>query len=329
MTCSTEYERTLDLITQSENILLTTHTRPDGDACGSMTAMADALTAIGKKVKMLMLSQVPEWYEFLFSEKVPVLDEDVSIEQLENGRFDLIVILDTNSYSQLPKFNDFLKANTKPVLAIDHHVTSDNLGEVELVDATAAATGLIVLDFLKFAKWTVTSKIAEALFVAVATDTGWFRFSNTDSRALQNCAELIELGTNPSMVYNKLYQSFSVQRFKLMTVMLNSLELHLDGRYAAQYLLQSDFKNTGAAYNDTEDLINECQRISSVEAVAMFVELSDGRIKCSLRSKGSVNVCEIAQKFGGGGHTLAAGTHLPGPLGNAKKLIEDEIEKQL
>ena len=233
-----DFQKAVELIAKSNNILLTTHTRPDGDACGSMTAMADALTAIGKKVKMLMLSQVPEWYEFLFSEKVPVLDEDVSIEQLENGQFDLIVILDTNSYSQLPKFDDFLKANDQPVLAIDHHVTSDNLGEVELVDATAAATGLIVLDFLKCAKWTVTSKIAEALFVAVATDTGWFRFTNTDSRTLQNCAELIELGANPSRVYNNLYQSFSAQRFKLMTVMLNSLELHLDGRYAAQHLQQ-------------------------------------------------------------------------------------------
>ena len=110
--------------------------------------------------------------------------------------------------------------------------------------------------------------------------------------------------------------------------MLNTLELHLDARFATQHLLQTDFEQTGAAYKDTENLIDECRRISTVEAAVLFVELKDGRIKCSLRSTGGIDVRKIAQKFGGGGHAMAAGAHLPGPLENAKELIKAEVEKE-
>jgi phosphoesterase RecJ-like protein len=241
----------------------------------------------------------------------------------------LIIIIDTNSYSQLPKLEQYLKQTDKPVLVIDHHVTADSLGTVELVEPEAAATALIVHDLLKYAKWPETKKITQALFLAVATDTGWFHFSNTDNRVFRTCAELIAAGANPTAFYHDLYQNFSPQRFRLMATMLNTLELHFEGRFAAQYLRQGDFERTGASYEDTEDLINECQRISTVEVAALFVELKDGRIKCSLRSKGTVDVCEIAQKFGGGGHRMAAGAYLPGPLENATHLITEEVKKQL
>ena len=327
-----DFQKAIELIDESNNVLMTTHTRPDGDACGSIAALSDVLGALGKKVKLILLSPLPEWYGFLFAEKLPILGEDVSFEQLKQGQFakpDLIMIIDTNSYSQLPQFAEFLKQNDKPVLVIDHHVTADGLGDVELIDTTAAGTGLIVFELLKYAKWPVTEKIAQALFVAVATDTGWFQFSNTDSAVFRSCAELIDAGANPTEIYHDLYQNFSHPRFKLMTAMLNTLELHLDGRFATQHLLQHDFEQAGAAHRDTENLIDECRRISTVEAAALFVELKDGRIRCSLRSRGAIDVRKIAQKFGGGGHKMAAGLYLPGPMKNAKKLIYDEIEKQL
>jgi len=196
-----------------------------------------------------------------------------------------------------------------------------------LVEPEAAATALIVYDLFKYAKWTITEKIAQALFVAVATDTGWFQFSNTDSRVFRTCAELIKAGANPVELYHDLYQNFSPARFRLMAIMLNTLELHFDGRFATQYVRQRDFEQAGAAYEDTEDLINECQRIGTVEVAALFVELKDGRNKLSLRSKGDIDVCKIAAKFGGGGHTMAAGAHLPGPLENAMRMVKAEVEK--
>jgi phosphoesterase RecJ-like protein len=327
-----DFQKAVELINRSKDILITSHTKPDGDACGCVAAMCESLEALGKNVKLLMLSPVPQWYEFLFTEKPAVLDEDVQLDELMAGRlgkFDLILIVDTNSQSQLTKFNDYLKQSDTPVLVLDHHETSDNLGDVELVDRDAAATGLIVLDLLKYAGWPVTVKIAEALFVAIATDTGWFRFSNTDSRVFHTCADLIDAGVKPTQIYDHLYLNFSYPRFKLMAGMLDKLELHLDGRYAVMQITQQDFERTGAAYSDTENLINECHRIDSVEASALFIELKDGRIRCSLRSRRPLDVSKIAVKFGGGGHTMAAGTFLPGPLENAKRLILTEMEEYL
>ncbi len=323
------YREAMELIEQANSILLTTHTKPDGDACGSMRAMQDVLTALGKHVQPLVLTHVPDWYAFLFEQKVPILGEDLSVEDLQGGSlgsFDCVLIVDTNSRTQLGKFTPYLEATDIPVLVIDHHATSDNLGTVEIVDSSAAAAGLVAFGLLKYAGWPVTERIAESLFIAIATDTGWFQFSNTDARVYRVCADLIDLGANPTVLYDKLYNTFSGRRFKLMVAMLNSLELHLDGRYASQHITRQDFERIGAQYVDSENLINECHRIESVKASALFIELKDGRIRCSLRSRGMLDVSQIAQQFGGGGHKMAAGTYLPGPLENAKSLIYERME---
>lgn len=304
--------------------------------------MAHVLKGLGKTVRPLFVSPMPDWYGFLFEEKVPVLGEDVQVEDLACGRFgpvDLVVILDTNSNSQLPGFEDYLKQTSVPVLVVDHHVTSDGLGRVEIVDSTAAAAGLVLLEFLNQAGWRIGSEAAEALFVAIATDTGWFHLRNTDSRVFRACAELIDLGVDTNGLYRRLFQTFSPARFRLMATLLGRVELHLDGRYASQYLMREDFERTDAAYRDTENMVNECQRIGSVVVAALFVELRDGKIRCSLRSRPDIQRCgggeqavdvsEIAAKFGGGGHRMAAGTYLPAPMEHAMQLIRDEVAKRL
>lgn len=326
------FKKAIDLIQSSNSILLSSHTRPDGDACGSVRAMADALTALGKKVDIVFLSPLPEWYKFLFDRKVPILGDDITTEKLHAGHFDqcdLVIIIDTNSYVQLPQFDQWLKETDKPVMVIDHHVTGDGLGVIELIDTTAAAAGEIVYDLFKYADWIITPQIAEALFVALSTDSGWFKFSNADSRIFRNAADLIDAGAEPKSIYRKLYQNFSPARMKLMIHMLDSMELYFNDRCAIQVLMRSDFDQTGATGRDTENLINECQRISSVEVAALLVELADGGFRCSIRSKGKVDVREIAQRHGGGGHTMASGVNLPGPLENAKAMVLDAVAKQL
>lgn len=325
------FRRAADLIDQAGSILITTHTKPDGDACGCVAALTEVLRMKGKTVRPLFLSRIPSWYAFLFDERVPVLREDLQVSDLIGsfGQVDLIVLVDTDSYSQLTHFETYLKQTGVPILVIDHHVTSDKLGRVEIVDAKAAATGLVMYDFLMSTGWPFSERVAEALFVAIATDTGWFQFTNTDSRTFRRVAELIDLGVNPAVAYDKLYQNFSYSRFKLMLAMLNRLELYLDGRFAIQLILQEDLQRTGASYEDTENFINECHRIESVKVSALLVELKDGRIRCSLRSRGRVDVSEVAAKFGGGGHKNAAGTFLPGPISHARQLIYDEIASRL
>jgi len=334
------YQQALTLIESAENILVTTHTRPDGDACGCVTALTEVLRRRGKTVRPLLLSPIPDWYAFLFAENVPVLGQDVQVQDLLGGGFgavDLVIIADTNSYSQLPQFEDYLKQSSVPTLVIDHHLAADALGQVRIVDTSASAAGLVLLEFLTQAGWAIPPRAAAGLFVAIATDTGWFHLSNTDSRTLHRCADLIDMGIDANGLYHRLYQSFSHPRFNLMVAMLNTLELQFDGRYASQHLRRADFERTGAAYRDTENLINECQRIGSVTVSALFMELKDGRIRCSLRSrpdpqrpgKEAMDVNEIARRFGGGGHRMASGTYLSAPLEHAMQLIHDEVARRL
>lgn len=327
-----DFDKAVELLEKSTNVLITAHEKPDGDACGCIVALCETLGLLGKRAQPLFLSPLPKWYEFVPSERIPVLGQDMQKEELEEGRlgqFDLIIIVDSNSHNQLPGLEKFLKQNEAPILVIDHHVTSDGLGDVELSDESAAATGLIVFDLLKHGGWPVNEKMAEALFVATATDTGWFQFRNTDSRVHHACAEFIDAGAEPTQIYDSLYHKFSHARFKLMAAMFDSLELHLDGTYAAMHVSQQDFERTEAEYSDTENLINECHRIATVKASALFIELEDGRVRCSLRSRGAIEVDHIAARFGGGGHKMAAGTYLPGPLENARKLILDAVAKEL
>ncbi len=327
-----DFQRAMELIDASTNVLITSHIRPDGDACGSVRAMCDMLKAKGKVAQPLFLSPLAPWYEFIFDEPVPVLGNDVTVDQLNGGHFDacdLVIIVDTNSYVQLTQFDGWLKETDKKVLVIDHHVSGDGLGDVDIIDTSAAAAGEIVYELLKFAGWEITTEVAEALFVAFATDSGWFKFSNADARIFRNAAELIDAGARPSVIYEHLYQNFSASRMALMIRMLEGMELHFDNSVAVQHIMRSDFDDAGATGRDTENLIDECQRMGCVRVALLFVELADGGFRCSLRSKGGVDVREVAQNHGGGGHTMAAGVNLPGPLEVAKKLVLDDIAKQL
>ena len=325
------FQNAVDLINNANSVLLTTHIRPDGDACGCVRALMEIVQQLGKKAQPLFMSPLAVWYESLFDEKPSILGNNVQPEKLSEmyRDVDLVIIVDTDSNVQLPGLADWLAECGKKILVIDHHITGDDLGDVSLVDTAAAAAGEIVFDLVKYADWDITERIAESIFTALSTDTGWFKFGNTDSRIFHTAAELIDAGARPNVIYRLLYQSFTPSRLYLMTRMLDHLELHADARIATQYILRKDFDETGASGPDTENLIDECQRIESVEVAALFTELADGGFRCSLRSKGKVDVRKIAQKYGGGGHTLASGANLEGPLEKAIQSIVDEITLQL
>lgn len=331
---SSDFEKATEIIKNSNCAIITSHIRPDGDACGSMMAVCRVLNSLGKQAYPFLLSPLAQWYNFLFDDKAPILGNDITTEKLQDQfgeKADLIIIVDTNSRVQLPAFAEFLEAfrKDKQVLVIDHHITNDGLGDFELVDSTAAATGVIVHELIKYAGWEITKDVAEALFVAISTDTGWFRFSNSDSRLFRDAADLLDTGISPPDIYRKMYQNFSPERMKLLSLVLSRIQLHFDNKLATQYILRKDFDDTKTTGTDTENLIDECQRISSVDAAAMFVELKDGGFRCSLRSKGKVDVRQIAQKFGGGGHKMASGVNLQGPLETAMKNIIESVKEQL
>lgn len=330
---SKEVQKAIKAIEKAKNIVITSHMRPDGDACGSMMAMTRAIRKMGKKIEPILLTPLAWWYDFLFETPAPVLGNDITVEAMidKSDDVDLIIIVDTNSRVQLPGFSDYINAvrKGKTVLVIDHHVTGDDLGDIQIIDNTAAATGEIIHELFKFAGWEITKEIAEAMFVAISTDTGWFRYSSADGRLFRDAADLLDAGVHPTMIYRQMFQNFTAERMKLLSLVLSRIELHNDNRVATQYIMREDFDSTGTSGPDTENMIDECQRISSVDVAAMFVELKDGSFRCSLRSKGPVDVRKIAQKHGGGGHIMASGVNLPGPLDNAMKLVLDGVNEQI
>ncbi len=335
MTANKMLDKAIGLIQEAQNVLVVSHIRPDGDASGSMKAICEVCRQLGKKSWPVYLSPIASWYEFLFDEPVPVYGNDIGPEKLDELAIDLVVIVDTNSRIQLPGICKWLDAYEGKTLVIDHHVTSDHLGDVEVVDTTAAAAGEIVYSLVKHAKWPITEAMANALFVAYATDSGWFRFGNADERLFRTAAGLIEAGAVPAEIYRKLFQNYTPARVALMVRMLERLELHYDGKLAVQHILRKDFDELGAAGSDTENLIDECQRIGSVDMAVLLVELGENPdrnqsgFRCSLRSKGKVDVGSIAARHGGGGHKVAAGVNLKGDLESIRKLILEEAKAQL
>jgi len=255
---------------------------------------------------------------------------------IDPATLDGIIVLDTCTYNQLDPIADWLRHTNIPKLAIDHHVTRDELADHYLIDESAAATSLIIYDVVRAVDWLIDAATAAALFVGIATDTGWFHHSNTDSRVFAASSDLIQRGANPNALYEHLYQRETTGRFLLRAAVGKRLELECDGRLALTMLPKSIFAECGASMADTEDLVNEPLRIRSVLVSLMFVEQDNGVIRVGLRSREplesgmpDIDVAAIAQSFGGGGHRRAAGARLTGTLADARarvtRLVMDSL----
>ncbi|MBI4716427.1 MAG: hypothetical protein HY763_01360 [Planctomycetes bacterium] len=310
--------------------LLLTHVKPDGDALGSLTAMRLLLTARGTAPVALLFEELPSRYSiFRKFGPLPVLGTDLGESDLSAA--DAVVVLDTCSYSQLTPVADWLRRVPLSKLAVDHHATRDELAECALIDIHAAANCLILHEWAQASGWSVGVPTAEALFIGLAMDTGWFRHSNTDARALAAAAELVTGGVCPSTLYEHLYLRDPASRVKLLGVALASLEILAAGRLAVMTLPARVFDEVGASMGDTEDLINEPLRIAGVDVSVLFVEQKDGVVRVSFRSKPptagrpDVDVSGVAQAFGGGGHARAAGARPAGSLAEVRREVLQRI----
>ncbi|MCE5328385.1 MAG: DHH family phosphoesterase [Planctomycetaceae bacterium] len=306
-----------DRLTGARSLLVTTHARSDGDALGSMAALAGAARAAGKSVACVLPDALPERYGFLFpDQKIPAGDRFAALADAA----DLVVIVDTCAASQLEGIAEAIVARRDKVAVVDHHRTVDDLGSVQWIDASAAAAGIMVMQVIEHLEWPMPLAVAEALMVAVTTDTGWLHFANTDAAALRAVAQCVAAGVRPDLLYKKLYQTDRPERLKLIGRVLESLELHCDGALAAMTIRKSDFLATGATCEETENLVNEALRVASVETAIILVE-NGALVRVSLRSRDAIDVAEIARQYGGGGHRRAAGVRLAGDI--------DELKTQL
>jgi len=317
-------------LSRSRRVLLTTHVRPDGDALGSCAAMALALRRRGTAAEVLLLSPPPRKYAYILDENgiAPFVGRSDVPANLDIASFDTLAVLDTGTWQQLPHLRQRLAGCTLRVLVVDHHLTQETWGDVRLVRPQAAATGQIVADLIDAMNVAIDRPIAEALYLALITDTGWLQFSNTTPDALRLTARLLEAGADQQRLYRLLYQSERLSRFALQSRAMQSLELLPGGRVAVMTLTRRDFEQCAADDGDTENLINLPLMIESVEVSILVVEpLDGGDIRVSLRSKSAVDVARFAERFGGGGHARAAGLKLPPPLETARAQVVAQMNR--
>jgi phosphoesterase RecJ-like protein len=313
---------------ESHRPLLLTHRRPDGDALGSLAAMAGALQRLGAEPTVVLFEALPRRYGFL-RDAVAWREWD-RVRDIVTGDADAVLILDTCSLSQLEPAAAFL-ATAPRTLVIDHHATRDAIGtrpgDLRCFDETASATSLIVAEWIRAAGLELDGDLATALFTGIATDCGWFRFSNTDARTLRMAADLVQAGVDPASIHRRLYQQDPLAKLRLVAHVLSNVELHADGRLAVMYVRPEDFEATGADESMTEDLVNEATRLAGTEATLLITQEDTNLVRVNFRSKQSLDVAALARRFGGGGHARAAGARLRGPWHEVvPRLIRETIE---
>ena len=317
-----------EFVDHNSDFLLTTHVRTDGDGLGSELALADLLRRAGKSVRIVNPSPVPPRYAFLDpAGLVRSCDSGVDAGLLTPDT--AVLIVDTNSWRQLDAMADTLEAHPGPRLCIDHHISQPTIDGSLLVDETAEATGVLVLEAMDALGVPIGAAAARALFVAVATDTGWFRFTSVRVRTYQIAARLTGLGVDPADLYARLYQSNRIEALKLRSRLLTGLSVVENGQVCYGMLSRDDFRETGVCDAETEDLVNVTLTVAGVELGLLFVEMADGRIKLSLRSRRHVDCSALARQLGGGGHLRASGATLEPPLADARARVLDLVHTAL
>lgn len=312
----------------ASRVLCLTHARPDGDAVGSVLGMRALLSGMGIKVTAVLPDSAGPRYDWLMGADPPRL-WDADEQYVRQQQFDAVVIVDTCAARQLEPMMPFLESLQVPRIVIDHHATRDVVADVLLIDETAAAATQLVYEWAKAVNLPVGEQAATLLFAGLATDTGWFRFSSVDDRCLRVAEALVRAGAKPSRIYEQLYNQEPERRLRLLGAMLESLEVRAGGKLAIVQLDRAAFERAGAGPGDTEEMVNEPQKIAGVDAALLFVEQDDGVIRISLRSKGGVDVAAVASEYGGGGHRQAAGARMKGTLAAVRERVVADVERAL
>jgi bifunctional oligoribonuclease and PAP phosphatase NrnA len=300
-----------ELITPGRNVIITTHVNPDGDALGCEAALAASLAHEGKNVQILNHNGMPANYRFL-SEIFPIGTYDPAEHRANILSADAIIVLDANALHRTGSLNDDIAASRAQKICIDHHGDPENFAVLCLIDEKVGAAGEIVQQLIASQyPDSMTAAIASALYVAIMTDTGSFRFSSTTAQTHRIVAELIAHGAHPATLYRKVFEEGSVARYKLLARGLDSLDLRHNGAVAAMTITQRDLQETGSEESDTDTMINQTLAIGGVRIGILFVELRD-MIKIGLRSRDTIAVNELAKEFGGNGHRNAAGARVVG-----------------
>ena len=303
---------------------LLSHVRPDGDAIGSQIALGFSLMAMGRTVHLVNEDGLPESLAFLLGSDRVVTPPDALLD------VEVAIALDTATRPRLGERALHAASRAETWINIDHHVSNPGYGGINLIDSASPATGEIVHRLITRLGMPLPDESRDALYVAISTDTGSFQYPSTTARTYRIAADLIDRGLDVGTINSRTYDEQPFRRLELLRALLQTLVVECDGALAHWALAGATRDSLGLRPDDSEGLIDIIRGIRGVRLAVFFEELPDGKVRVSMRSKDRrVDVCEIATIFGGGGHALAAGIRMPGPLDAAKSLLLAEIHARL
>ena len=306
-------------IENANSILILTHENPDGDAIGSSIGFMHGLKKLDKKVDVY-IPELSRVYDFLPGY------EEVKTELTGNEEYDLCIALDSSDVERLGVGKEWFKkiGNT---IVIDHHITNQNFGDANYVNAVASSTCQNIIVILAALEVAINKDMATCIYSGMLTDTGGFRY-NVQSETFEFAGMLLETGVDIAKIYRRLFDETTEARTRLLARALDRLEILENGKIAYTYITGKDFEELHNEDGDQENIVNYGRNIAGVE-VSIFIREKDGRYKVSLRSNDFVDVSRIAAKYAGGGHIKAAGFELTMSLEQAKDVVVKEIVSQL
>jgi len=309
------YKKIWDKIKESNNIVLISHLNPDGDALGSSLSMYNILKNMGKNVKVLNMSDLPPYLDFL-----PNYDK---VTKTLPKQMDLMISFDCGSFDRLGISN-----RPKFLINIDHHISNTNYGDMNLIE-DAASTSQVVFNILQANNIKIDTDSAICIYTALVTDTGNFQYESVTSEVFRVASELVKCGVKPEFVSKMLYERDRLSRLRFLAKALDTLELYLDGKVGVVEVTNELMQKTGAVKDDTDGLVNMVRKLATVEVAIMLREEEEG-IKISLRSKNYVDVSKIAVKYGGGGHIRASGATITNKtFKEIKEMLINDIKGEL
>jgi len=311
-----------EVISSADKIFLTTHENPDGDGLGSEVALYHHLHELGKKVKIINCSPTPEMFDFInINSCIETFAKSDHLEWIKSA--DLAIVFDVGDFTRTRLIKDLIDDYGVPVMNIDHHPHPENHSfNFNLVDLSAAATGCMVFDYLKFArKKPIEKKSLEGIYTAVMTDTGCFRHSNTDVKCHQIAIECLDIGIQTNLIYQQIYENSTKSRIELMGMILTNLNYALEGKLAWFIVSKQMMNKANASKSDIDGFSDMVRTIRGVEVAIMISEQSEDKCRINFRSKGNFKINHIAKSLGGGGHAYASGAMVNGSLNDVQKKV--------
>jgi len=302
-------EAVIPFFRNSQKFVLTTHVNPDGDGLGSEIALAEFLLSSGKQASIINISETPDFYRFLDpTGRVMTFDEARDAGAIAGA--DVIVVLDTNHPDRLRAMGPAVLRSRAVKICIDHHLEPDPFARHYVLDDNATSTGELVYRLLiRMAGRELTPPLASALYCAIMTDTGSFRYPRVNPGTFRMCAHLVECGADPVAIYQNVYEQWSPGRMELLGEALASLRTLYGGKLAHITVTREALTKTGTREEDTDNFTIYPMSVKGVVAGIFFLELRNG-VKISFRSKGDIAINELAKEFNGNGHKNAAGARV-------------------